>query len=243
MAKGNGKTYTLRGKVTKVYEPREVVMNYGGKKVVKNVSDLYLQLDAGAKVKLSFWDIDVSHHEGSVVCVSALTYGGKYKDVPQYSSTKETKISVTKKGALQPPDEPADATPEGATLEEEPTFGGDGAPEEEAPEGAVEEVTEAEVPEETPVETPAPVKAKPAAKPAVVAKPKVAAKPVAAKPVAAKPTAAAYVVPARVIEVITAEAHAAADLAELVASDLVKTDPQAMQALFATLFISIGKAR
>jgi len=238
MAKGNGKTYTLRGKVTKVYEPREVVMNYGGKKVVKNVSDLYLQLDAGAKVKVSFWDIDVSHHEGSVVCVSALTYGGKYKDVPQYSSTKETKISVTKKGALAP-EEPEDVSPEGATLEEEPTFGGDGAPEEETPEGAVEEAPQDAVPEEEPVETPAPAKAKTAAKPTAATKPKVAAKP-AAKPTAVKE---AYVVPAKVIEVITAEAHAANDIAEAVASDLVKTDPQAMQALFATIFISIGKAR
>lgn len=241
MAKSS-KTYSLRGKVTKVYEPREVVMNYGGKKVVKNVSDLYLQLDAGAKVKVSFWDIDVSHHEGSVVVLSALCYNGKYKDVPQYSSTKETKISVSKKGALAP-EEPAEATAEGATLEEEPTFGGDGAPEEEAPEGAVEESTEAEVPEEEPVETPAPVKAKPAAKPAAVAKPKVAPKAAPAKAAPATAAPKGYVVPARTLEVITAEAHAAADLAELVASDLVRTDPQAMQALFATLFISIGKAR
>ena len=242
MGKGNGKTYSLRGKVIKVYEPREIVMNYGGKKVVKNVSDLYLQLDAGAKVKVSFWDIDVSHHEGSVLVLSALAYNGKYKDCPQYSSTKETKISVSKKGVLAP-EEPTDATAEGATLEEEPTFGGDGAPEEEAPEGAVEE-SEA-VPEEEPVETPAPVKTKAVVKTAVVAKPKVA--PVAVKPVAkAAPAVAApkaYGVPARTIEVIYAEALAAADLADLVASDLVKTDPQAMQALFATLFISIGKAR
>ena len=242
MAKGNGKTWTLRGKVTKVYEPREVVIKYGSNKVVKNVSDLYLQLDAGAKVKVSFWDIDVSHHEGSVICISALTYGGKYKDVPQYSSTKETKITVTKKGALAS-EEPEDATPEGATLEEEPTFGGDGAPAEDVPEGAVEEAAEAAVPEEEPVETPAPVKAKPAVKPAVAAKPKVAAKTAAAKPAPAKSTAVPYAVPARVIEVITAEAHTACDIADVVAPEIVKNDPQAFQALFATIFISIGKAR
>jgi hypothetical protein len=222
----NEKTYSLRGKVTKVYDPREIVMNYGGKKVVKEVSDLYLQLEAGAKVKVSFWDTDVSHHEGAVVVVSCLVFKGKYKDIPQYSSTKETKISVTKKGPAAPV-EADEEQPEGATLEAEPTFGADGSPEEEVPEGAVEEES---VPEETPVEEPAPVKAKPAAKPAAVAKSKVAV----------KAKAAGYVVSPEAIAITVALANAANEIVETIAPKTIAENPQALQALFATIFINLG---
>jgi len=226
----NEKTYSLRGKVTKVYEPREIVMNYGGKKVVKEVSDLYLQLDAGAKVKVSFWDTDISHHEGAVVVVSCLVFKGKYKDIPQYSSTRETKISVTKKGAAAPV-ESDEEQPEGATLEDEPKFGGDGAPEEEVPEGAVEESAEESVPEETPVEEPAPVKAKPVAKPAVAAKSKVKATPA---------TPAAYTVSPEAVAITVALAKAANEIVENIAPKIIAENPQALQALFATIFINLG---
>lgn len=228
----NAKTYSLRGKVTKVYEPRTIKTKWG----TKEVSDLYLQLDSGAKVKVSFWDTDVSHHEGDVVVISALTFGGKYKDTPQYGTTKQTTISVSKKGNKAV--EPASDQPEGAELEAEPTFGNDGAPEEEAPEGAVEETPGAAVPEEEPVETPAPAKRASAAKPAAVAKPKVAPK-AAVKPVAAA-TPGVYVVSAQAVAITRALAHAACDLADEVAPDQVKENPQAYQALFATLFINLG---
>jgi hypothetical protein len=234
MGKSNEKTYSLRGKVTKVYEPREIVMNYGGKKVVKEVSDLYLQLDAGAKVKVSFWDTDISHHEGAVVVVSCLVFKGKYKDIPQYSSTRETKISVTKKGAAAPV-EADEEQPEGATLEAEPTFGADGTPEEEVPEGAVEEgAAEESVPEETPVEEPAPVKAKAVAKPAAVAKPKVAVK------ATAKVVDAGYVVSPEAIAITVALAKAANEIVNDIAPKTIAENPQALQALFATIFINLG---
>lgn len=226
MAK-NEKTYSLRGKVTKVYEPREIVLAYGGKKTVKEVSDLYLQLETGAKVKVSFWDTDISHHEGSVVVLSALVFKGKYKDVPQYSATKETKISIAKKGSAPAkeavPEE--DEQPEGATLEEVPQFGEDGSPAEEVPEGAVAEDEEpAGAEEEVAEETPAP-KAKVASKPKAVAKPKVAA---------------GHVVSTSAIETVKAVAVAAQAIADEIAPAIVKKDAQAYQALFATIFINLG---
>lgn len=225
----NEKTYSVRGKVTKVYEPREIVMTYGGKKVVKEVSDLYLQLDAGAKIKVSFWDTDISHYEGAVVVVSCLVFKGKYKDIPQYSSTRETKISVTKKGTAAPVADDEEQ-PEGATLEEEPTFGSDGAPEEEVPEGAVEDCAEESVPEETPVEEPAPAKVKAVAKPAAVAKSKVAV----------KAKAAGYVVSPEAIAITVALANAANEIVETIAPKTIAENPQALQALFATIFINLG---
>jgi hypothetical protein len=230
MAKGNEKTYSLRGKVTKVYEPREVVMTFGGKKVVKEVSDLYLQLDNGVKVKVSFWDTDISHHEGSIVVLSALVFKGKYKDVPQYSATKETKISVAKKGAgAAKAEEPEDEQPEGATLEEVPQFGEDGAPVEEVPEGAIAEDEEPAGAEEEVAETPAPVKAKVAAKPKATAVKKVT-----------KTEPDVYVVSPSAIAVTKALAHAACDIADEVAPEIVKENAQAYQALFATIFINLG---
>lgn len=217
------KTYSLRGKVTKVYEPREVVMTFGGKKIVKEVSDLYLQLDAGARVKISFWDTDVSHHEGSVVVVSCLVFKGKYKDMPQYSSTKETKISVAKKGNSAPVESNEDQ-PEGATLEAEPTFGEDGSPEEEAPEGAVEE----SVPDETSPEEVVPV----------VAKKAVVKKVVTAKPVTT--TKVVYTVSPKAIAVTVALAKAANEIVETIVTKTIAENPQALQALFATIFINLG---
>lgn len=220
------KTYSLRGKVTKVYEPREIVLSYGGKKVVKEVSDLYLQLEAGAKVKVSFWDTDISHHENAVITITGLVFKGKYKDIPQYSSTKATQISVAKKGNSGPV-EPEEDKPEGAVPEEEPTFGSDGAPEE-VPEGATEEVEEAAVPEETPVAEPVKAKVKPAPKPKVVAAPKVMA------PLSS--------VSAKSINAVTDLAIAAKFVADTIATDVVKENGQAYQALFATIFIALGKA-
>lgn len=222
----NAKTYSLRGKVTKVYEPRQIKTKWGS----KEVSDLYLQLDSGAKVKVSFWDSDISHHEGDVVVISALTFGGKYKDTPQYGSTKQTTISVSKKGnavVAEP------ASPEGAELEAEPTFGDDGAPEEDAPEG-VEET----VPEEEPVETPAPAKKVATVKPVVAPKAKVAPKAVVKPAVVVTP--GVYVVSPEAIAITKALAVAATELAESIAPDGVKENPQAYQALFATLFINLG---
>lgn len=221
----NEKTYSLRGKVTKVYEPREIVMRFGGKKVVKEVSDLYLQLETGPKVKVSFWDTDVSHHEGAVVVISALVFKGKYKDTPQYSATKETKISVTKKGAKAvEAEEPADDTPEGAEPEtEEPTFGEDGAPAEE-PEGATAEDEEPAGAETEDSEEPTPAPAKPARKPKATAKPKVTG----------------HTVSPDAIATVKAVALAAQEITDEIAPAIVKKDAQAYQALFATIFINLG---
>lgn len=113
MAYKNVKTYTLSGKVEKVFAPRPVKTPYG----TKTVSNMLLALDNGAKVKICFWDIDISHHEDSVVTVSGLSYKDKYNDVPQYSSTKTTKIES--EGGY----EELEAIPPGATPDAKPEFG------------------------------------------------------------------------------------------------------------------------
>ena len=228
MAKGNVKTYSLRGKITKVYEPREVVMNFGGKKVVKEVSDAYLQLETGPKVKVSFWDTDISHHEGAVVVISALQFKGKYKDVPQYSSTKETKISVAKKGKAQPSEETEEDVPEGAEPEtEEPTFGDDAEPE-----GAVAEDEEPVGAETEDPEVPPPAKAKATASRKVKGK--------AIRGTASEQPATAHIVSPVAISTVKAVAIAAQEIVEEIAHPSIKKDPQAYQALFATIFINLG---
>ena len=217
------KTYSLRGKVIKVYDPREVVMRFGNKKVVKEVSDLYLQLETGPKVKVSFWDTDVSHHEGSLVVISALQFKGKYKDTAQYSATKETTISVTKQGKPVPAAVPEEVeeSPEGATLEGEPTFGADGAPADEAETGAPEEVE------------PEPVKVvrKKSLKPLTLPPLKTASKTIAD---------VGHTVDPEAIAIVESVAIASQEIVDRIAPAIVKKDAQAYQALFATIFINLG---
>jgi hypothetical protein len=213
------KLYGLKGTVKKTYEPREFRKVYGGKEVVKHVSDMYLILETGSEVKVSFWDIDISAYgEGAVIKISSLSFKGKYKEMPQWSSTKNTKIEQVSAGKEAPEAQP----------EEEMA---DGAPEEVIPEGA-----QAEGEEEAPAEMTAsrasailktgtdPVVAKPAAKPAAKA----------AAPVA-------YTVNPKVIEATVTLASVAMDIVDRISNDLVKSDAQAYQALFATIFIELGK--
>lgn len=180
----NEKLYALKGTATKIYEPREVPLTFGGKKVVKYVSDMYLTLASGSQVKVSFWDTDISQYKMREVSISSLAFKGKYKDMAQYSSTKHTQISA---------------------------IGGEEAPEEEAPDVEFEEE---QAPEGAEEEATAPVKT-------------------------AK-VSTAYVVDPKAIEQTVTLAEVAMDIAQKVAVDIVKKDPVAFQALFATIFINLG---
>ena len=216
----NNKTYSLRGKVVKVYEPREVVQTYGGKKRVSEVTDLYLTLDSGAKVKVSFWNTDVSHHEGNRVVITGLVFKGKYQNTPQYSSTKESKITVATKGAAAPvAAEPEDETPEGAVLEDEPQFQ---EPEGAEPEQGTDEPIEGAEPEVEP--TPAPKKR--------------AVKKTAAKPAEDAP-AVAVIHPDAIAE-ITALAGEAIKIAKYTADPIMLKDPEAFQGWASTIYINLS---
>lgn len=226
-----GSLYKLRGKVLKVYDPREVILNYGGKRVVKEVSDMSLQLPTGAKVKVSFWDTDVSHHEGSTVDISKLQFKGRYpatsNGVPQYSGTKGTTISVVGKAAARPAAEPA--SPEGAELEGEPVL-----KDPEVPEGAEAEAEpedqevpcEAGEPEAEPEPAPAPVKR--------------TVRKVAAPDTPEKKRAAhAYVVDANALATLTAIGAEAIRIAGYTAPASIKEDPKAFQGWASTIFINL----
>jgi len=227
----NSKTYSLRGKVRKVYPPRQIKTKWGS----KEVSDLYLILDSGAEVKISFWDTDIAHHEGSVAVINALNYTGKYKDIPQYSSTKETKISPTNRAESEPESE-QESNPEGATLEAQPEFGDDGAPEVEVPEGAEEEnVMPVAVAKKVWKESAAPLT--PVTKAATAEKRNFKPAVVISAPVVVVKSQ----IDSKVLETTVALAQAAMEIAQTVSTDLVAKDAQAFQALFATIFIRLDR--
>lgn len=197
------KLYTLKGTIRKVFEPREVKMTYGGKAVTKYVTDCQMHLEAGAKVKVSFWDTDVSEYEGKMVTISSLAYKGKYKDVPQWSSTKTTKIHA-EGDAAEEADEELDEM---------------GLPKEDVPEGAVSEDEEQAPPVMTAKKASAILKGEDVPK-----------------------VSAPYTVHPKAVEQTVVLAETAMDIAGNIAVKIVKADPVAFQALFATIFIQLGLA-
>lgn len=95
------KLYTVQGKVTKVYEPRTIQAAKGSRKFTSQCTDMYLQTPKGSKVKLTFWNQEVSQElEGSEVSVTNMSYKGVYNETNQFSSTKESKIHVLKGGTV-----------------------------------------------------------------------------------------------------------------------------------------------
>ena len=101
MAKTKQKRYKIRGKVVKVYDPREVEV-YGK---TKEVSDIDLKLENGKKIKVSFWDQDVSGIEGCKVLITYVIDKGEYKGKKQYSSTQDTEVEVLEKAVEEDADE------------------------------------------------------------------------------------------------------------------------------------------
>lgn len=93
MAKTKKKRFKIRGRVVKVYDPREVEV-YG---TTKEVSDVELKLENGKKIKVSFWDQDVSGIEGCKVLITYVVDKGVFRGMKQYSSTKDTEVEVLEK--------------------------------------------------------------------------------------------------------------------------------------------------
>jgi len=84
------KLFKLRGKVVEVYDPRQV----NGRGGTCEVTDVNLKLENGVKVRVSFWDQDPGCESGNKVLITSVSFKGKYKNTPQYSSTSKTEVEV-----------------------------------------------------------------------------------------------------------------------------------------------------
>lgn len=209
MSKVAAKTYKLEGKVTQISEPREVKSKFGD----RMVSDLTLQMKSGTKVRVSFWNADITEYEGATIAISKCLYKDVYKGVGQYSTTKATEVQVLKAGtgkkeevAGEPEGEPDDGDTDADTA---PTAG---EPEgDEAPEETVEEAPKATKTKTTKTTT------------------KTATK------------TAGFTVEAAAITKVEALAKAAFDIAGRVAPEVISNDPRAFQALAVGLLINLEK--
>lgn len=115
------KIYTVQGHVDTVYNPQTIPCERGGKKFTSEKTDVILRTPKGGKVRVSFWNQEVSKSiEGADVSITNLAYKGVYREVNQFSSTKESKIHVLNGSTANP----VKAT----AVEVDPTDPGPGVP-------------------------------------------------------------------------------------------------------------------
>lgn len=109
------KIYTVQGHVDTVYEPQTVQSASGGRKFTSEKTDVILRTPKGGKVRVTFWNQEVSKSiEGADVSITNLAYKGVYREVNQFSSTKESKIHVLNdSGKPEPEKEAVDPTDPG----------------------------------------------------------------------------------------------------------------------------------
>lgn len=100
------KLYTLQGTVLDVFPPQTVHAAKGNRKFTSQKTDVIMQTMKGTKVRVTFWNQEVDKDcESCDVSITNLQHKGKYKDVNQFSSTKESKVHVLGGRKEQEPDE------------------------------------------------------------------------------------------------------------------------------------------